>query len=54
METKGLKTTIESFQMRYCMQIYLRVSKLPEVKDLNFQIYLIKIDFFGNSKFDFW
>ena len=29
-------------------------SKLPELKDLYFRIYLIKADFFGSFNFDFW
>ena len=31
-----------------------RASKLPEVKDLEIQIYLIKMNFFGNFNFDIW
>ena len=46
-----IKTSTESCRMRYYMQIYL---KLPKVKNLDFQIYLIEIDFFGNFNFDFW
>ena len=34
-------------------KVFERASKLPEVKDLDFQIQLIKIDFFGNFEFDF-
>ena len=30
------------------------MSKPPEVKDLEIQIYLIEMDFFGNSNFDVW
>ena len=29
-------------------------SKLPELKNLYFRIYLIKADFFGSFNFDFW
>ena len=29
-------------------------SKLPEVKDLEIQIYLIEMDFFGNFNFNVW
>ena len=31
-----------------------RASKLPEVKDLEIQIYLIEMNFFGNFNFDVW
>ena len=29
-------------------------SKLPEVKDLEIQIYLIEMNFFGYFNFDVW
>ena len=42
-----IKTTTESFQMRYLLYANLSqsASKLPEVKDLEIRIYLIKMDF---------
>ena len=50
-----IKTTTESFQIRYCMQIYLKGHpNCQKLKDLDFQIYLIKMDYFGNFNFDFW
>ena len=30
------------------------MSKVPEVKDLEIQIYLIEMNFFGNFNFDVW
>ena len=30
------------------------VSKLPEVEDLEIQIYLIEMNFFGNFNFEVW
>ena len=47
------KNTIESFQMRYCMQFFLQ--RHQNCKNLKcFRIYLIKADFFGSFNFDFW
>ena len=53
MGSEGINTTTESFQMRYCMQVNLKESENCQ-KDLEIQIYLIKMNFFGNFNFDIW
>ena len=52
---QGLFTTNESFQMRYLTyEVFLQMaSRLPEVKEWDFRIYLTKNDFFGSFNFDF-
>ena len=51
--SRMFKNTNESFQMRHFMQFFpLGASKLLELIYLLFQIYLIKMNFFGNFNFD--
>ena len=55
MGSKSLNTTTESFQIKVLYaSLPQRASKLPEVKDLEIQIYLIEMNFFGNFNFDLW
>ena len=51
-----IKTTTKKELSNEALYVNLpqRVSKLSEVKDLNFRIYLINMDFLGNFNFDFW
>ena len=46
------QNTNESFQMR--LVIPRGASKLPELLELYFRIYLIKADFFESFDFGFW
>ena len=61
--TKGLPLPWDlKYQYHYCelsnevlyASLPQGAPKLPEVKDLQIQIYLIEMKFFGNFNFDVW
>ena len=51
----GFHTTIETFQMWYCMMFYLKGHQnCQKLKIWTGAIYLIKEDFFRTFNFDYW